>query len=241
MTAPVNVKLENPTIDVNDWKFQAAQWKELNTDLGNRDFFPLTIKAFYVIGVIYILCQSVDILLKHSNAVNVTFLPAYGVFASGIELLGRCLRGENKNWQNVNNLKKGYLWLSDCQDKNQHIDKKILIRTSKGSYSIDDLIALRHFSAHGQATINEKKEGESILKSMDLEILSSMPSLLAPALGKYWSDLIQKEEFCNQLAKADIIVLRKWPVFQSLKLFEMDEKGIYHSVTERFEEFHWQF
>jgi len=48
MEAPVNVKLETPTVTLDNWEEQAEQWKELNP--GNPAFYPLTVKAGYVSG-----------------------------------------------------------------------------------------------------------------------------------------------------------------------------------------------
>jgi len=94
MTAPVNVKLETPTVSIPGWDEEAKEWMSLNATVqGNPDFYPLTIKAAYIIGVIHDICESVTHLLAHRCARETTYIPAYGVFASGIELLGRCVRG----------------------------------------------------------------------------------------------------------------------------------------------------
>ena len=112
MTAPVNVKLQEPTIPVRDWADQAAQWVALNHDLGGNDeFYPLTVKAAYVIGVIHDLCECVSLLLSPKAKVNVTYLPAYGVFASGVELLGRCINGNMTDTGSSTDLERGFRWI----------------------------------------------------------------------------------------------------------------------------------
>ena len=95
MPAPVNMKLANPTMPVPDWSTQAAAWSTLNQEIGgNPDFYPLTVKAAYVVGVIHDICTSVTCLLQvRRELLPATYIPAYGVCASGIEILGRCILG----------------------------------------------------------------------------------------------------------------------------------------------------
>jgi hypothetical protein len=68
----------------------------------------LTIKAAYVIGIIYCICESVSILLSKPEKLKFTYIPAYGEFASGVELLGRCLRGNHKTYGNSKDLEAGF-------------------------------------------------------------------------------------------------------------------------------------
>jgi len=71
MEAPVNVAIADPSIPVGDWTAQAEQWRRLNANPdgpihGNEGFYPLTIKAAYVVGVIHGICESVAYLLQIS-------------------------------------------------------------------------------------------------------------------------------------------------------------------------------
>ncbi|MGB3905234.1 MAG: hypothetical protein WBB22_09945 [Anaerolineae bacterium] len=94
MGAPINVKVENPTDAGTNWQAEVPRWRSLNKQIGgNPDFYPLTIKGAHVIGVIHDICESVSCLLRYPNARQTTYIPAYGVFASGVEILGRCIRG----------------------------------------------------------------------------------------------------------------------------------------------------
>jgi len=64
MAAPINVKLQSPTVSIPGWGTEAAQWMALNEQIrGNPCFHALTVKAAYVIGVIHDICASVTILL----------------------------------------------------------------------------------------------------------------------------------------------------------------------------------
>jgi hypothetical protein len=87
-----------------------AEWQSLNAETpDSRDDWPaLAIKAAYTFGVIHDICESVDCLLKAPNAWPTTYLPAFGVCASGIELLGRSLNGdEQTEGTAVKNLSRG--------------------------------------------------------------------------------------------------------------------------------------
>jgi hypothetical protein len=238
MPAPINVKLHKPTITIPDWPQEAQEWEKLNQEVGgNSDFYPLTIKAAYVIGVIHDLCESVSHLLKYQNK-NTTYISAYGVFASGVELLGRCINGNSTTKDNTKDLNTGFKWLANS-DIQTVSDSDVLVATSSFNYTIEMLMALRHYAAHGQATSRKTGSGTYQFGNIDFEILSKMPPLLADGLERYWSDLQQSDELCNKLAKANVIALRNWPVGKSWLLFEKDKDGKYHGVYEIFSRFVW--
>jgi hypothetical protein len=246
MKAPVNVKLINPTESVDGWDEQAQQWLSINQDAGgNPDFYPLTIKGAYVIGVIHTICESVSVLLKNPNAKVTTYLPAYGVFASAIELLGRCINGNSTTRKTTEDLKTGFKWLGSSffedfkDDYEKFPDNVVLIQTTTYMYRVPHLVALRHLAAHGQATSGKTINGYYQFGYIDYEILAQFPSLLAKGLEDYWTKLRTDENLCNRLAKANIIALRKWPVFLSWSLFEADSSGNYLSIEEIFSKFNW--
>jgi hypothetical protein len=172
MPAPVNAFLEEPTYSAQEhrqareeWERQAEEWRQLNELLGNPDFFPLTIKAFYVFGVIHQICQCITLLLASRERENITSIPAYGVLASGIEVLGRCITGNSSAHRPENDLRAGLWWLAT--GSYQNVDgNHVLIETTR-RYSITDLVALRHFAAHGQAMMNR-------LVEFDREIFAQM-------------------------------------------------------------------
>jgi hypothetical protein len=245
--APVNVMLENPTIALDGWENQTRNWLSLNQDIGgNPGFYPLTIKAAYVIGVIYTLCESVTILLKAPNAKLVSYIPAFGVLSSGIELLGRCLRGDPGFEGSTADLRAGYRWLASCYFANYRGNYEtvppeiVLIQTRNYGYSITNLVALRHFAAHGQASSREIIPGSYEFGYIDFEIMEHIPHLLANGLESYWNEILVSETMCNNLAMANVIALRRWPVFQSWLLFEKDQSGKYQSITDRFSSFDWK-
>jgi hypothetical protein len=240
MAAPINVKLQAPTVDIPGWNQEASEWMNLNaTAHGNPGFYPLTVKAAYIVGIEHDLCESVSHLLTHPSVKTTTYIPAYGVFASGVEVLGRCINGNSTTHGNVADLKTGYKWLvSSLYDAVP--DTHVLITTNSYAYTIEMLVALRHFAAHGQATSRLTATGTYQFGNIDYEILSKMPRIIADGLERYWNKLQNGESLCNKLAKANIIALRNWPIFRSWMLFEKDESGKYHSITEIFNRFDWR-
>lgn len=240
MTAPINLKLQTPTVDIPGWEQEAKEWMVLNAAAhGNADFYPLTVKGAYAIGVEHDICESVSHLLAHQRAKTTTYIPAYGVFASGIELLGRCINGNETTHGSAADLKTGFKWLASSSHDTIP-DTHVLITTNGGFHTIEMLTALRHFAAHGQATTSVTPTGTYQFGDIDYEILSKMPPLIADGLERYWNQLQRDDNLCNKLAQANVIALRNWPVFRSWTLFERDPSGRYHSITEIFNEFDWQ-
>jgi hypothetical protein len=84
MVANLSLKLENPTVSITDWHIKAAQWQQLNNDMGvDSSLSALAIKALYVMGLIYNICESVSHLLsKKDFARQVAYIPAYGMYAT---------------------------------------------------------------------------------------------------------------------------------------------------------------
>ena len=240
MVAPVNVKLQTPTVPIPNWGQEASQWMALNAAVGgNRDFYPLTVKAAYVVGVEHTICESVSHLLTHPNAKTTTYIPAYGVFASGVELLGRSINGNSTTSQNTRDLKTGFKWLVSSSPHSV-LDSHVVITTTSSIYTVEMLAALRHFAAHGQATARMTAAGTYQFGNIDYEILSKMPPLVADGLERYWNQLQSDDSLCNRLAQANVIALRNWPVFLSWGLFERDASGTHHTITEIFNRFDWR-
>lgn len=234
MSAPVNAKLEAPTYPeeenkqaVQQWKEQAERWQQLNVLVGgNPDFYPLTTKAFYVFGVIYQICECVSILLD-SERRNITSIPAYGVLSSGIELLGRCVTGNLSTFKSEGDLRAGFWWLAKGSNLEPNGDY-ILIETTRQKYKITDLIALRNFAAHGQATMNHVVEFDNDIFT---QIFKPEKHLIGIGLDKYWAEVRNNEETCNKLARANVVPIQNAPLLKTLRLFGATP---YQSVYEIF-------
>ena len=108
-----------------------------------------------------------------------------------------------------------------------------LAATLNRQHTVRELVALRHFASHGQAT------SDPPLTGIDYDLLGYFPKLLAAGLEQWWKDLQDDDKPCNQLAKANVLPLRYWPVQKSWIMFEQDASGRYPSITEIFGEFDW--
>lgn len=218
----VPIRLADPNANV----YNATDWEQLRTGVANAQFTAVEIKAFYVVGLILEICASVDCLLKadslseddHPLAYEIfrsggRYLPAFGVFASGIELLGRCLTG-NDTPQVNENLKVGFDYLASpnvkprLSLKNTEAEKTYVITTSR-PYSIQHLIDLRNYAAHGQSTVAQKDAaGRRVPMSsppgIERELFTPLPRKMGGAIGTYWASLLRDADHCRRLARARI-------------------------------------
>ncbi len=231
MAAPINVKLPRPTSPDAVWLAAEPVWIQLNQEShGNPDFYPLTIKFAYVFGVIHGLSQCVYRLLRSLRS-DISLFPAYGVFASGVELLGRCLNGSDGVGSAGRDLTAGFNWLVEpiIDDDSSH---RVVIQTRAQAYDVGALVRLRHFTSHGQATLVGPQP------TFDDALLKPMPERMGTGLENYWWRLNNDDDFCERLGKADILQVRSWPILQSWISFQGDGRG--DSITGIFSRFDWQ-
>ena len=213
MTRPRLADVKVPVLD-------ALKWEQLRT-LAQADhtFAPVEVKAGYVIGLIDDICQSVQCLVKAEKAWPEKYLPAFGVFASAVDLFGRCLTGNRTLCVNEN-LRVGFWYLFHPSNipppKALSSDKAaaVLVTTSI-SYAVDDLVALRHYSSHGQAASKD-------LPSIDNQLLAQFPRPLGDAIETYWSALLNDAEYCRRLGDAliDPYANRAEPLKKTLACFQ---------------------
>lgn len=203
MPRSVPVSLASPNAPV----YRAKDWIEIGKLVGaNPQFTPLELKAFYVVGLIDDICQSVEWLLKAKDAWPDKYLPAFGVFASAVDLLGRCLTG-NTTADSLGNLAVGFQYIASPTSKPPaktvplaDQDTTVVVRTDYASYTIGSLIALRHYTTHGQAIVGK---GNS-LPEVDRELLASFPTRIGDAMEAYWQGLKGEVEFCERMGSATI-------------------------------------
>ncbi|MBN1315792.1 MAG: hypothetical protein JXA42_10000 [Anaerolineales bacterium] len=189
----------------------------------NQQFKTLEVKAFYIYGLIYDLCQSVECLLRQPNAWPYFYLPAYTILASAVELLGRCLRGDDRISGTAKiNIQTGFHFLANkIPLVPSDPDNIIVVSTSHQNYSISDLVAMRNFTAHGQAANN------ALPARIDSELMGNFPQLLGNAMENYWSSLQNDTHYCENLAKANIrpLVNRYEPIAKITTLFSIGCAG----------------
>lgn len=236
--APINVKLSIP----NDppWPLELRrEWQLLNLEAGgNPNFYPLTVKFIYTLGIIHDICLSVSCLLSvHRIHWSATYLPAYSVFASAIDILGRCIRGNSTTRENTADIKAGLKWLAQLPPNAD--DRYELIHTSSRAYSIQDLTTLRHYTAHGQATTNSGDSSQ--FREFDGNILEQLSPLLVSGLQRYWELLATDEGACNKLGEANILAVRSSPMSRMLQSFsQLDEHGANATIPSIFSRFDWR-
>jgi hypothetical protein len=219
------------------WQREAQSWKELTAGVGgNTDLDALTIKALYVLGIIRANCQAVTALMDAEILISAAFYPGYGVFASAVELLGRCIRGNNSDKGSSDDLVAGLQWLKAPTIKGykQVQIADTLIQTSR-NYSIEELTQLRHFSAHGQAVAG------SAVQSFDYQILGKMPALLGDGIEGYLRELRANVGLKNNLVNARITPYRASPLINTW-IFPLHDRNLFPAaVGDEFRQMDWKY
>jgi hypothetical protein len=205
--------------------YNDIEWQTIRDSSSvNSQFTPLEIKAFYVVGLLLEICASVDCLLK-ANSISKNehplahqvynaggrYLPAFGVFSSGIELLGRCLTG-NETADVNENLRVGFYYIGTPNHTPllHHIPMtEPVISATNRSYTVQDLIDLRNYAAHGQSVVGEKDPSgkrvpKNSLPGIERQLFVPLPQKLGDATDTYWARLQNNQEHCERLAKARI-------------------------------------
>jgi len=213
MTAPRLADANVPVV-------QANKWEQLKQLANAKDIFtPVEIKAYYIIGLVDDICQSVQCLVKADKGWPEKYLPAFSLFASAVDLLGRCLTGNRT--LNVNeNLRVGFWYLFHPTPTPPSRSLKpanataALVTTPHLPYTVTDLVALRNYSAHGQAAQNN-------LPGVDNELLAQFPEPIGDAMETYWSALQSDVEYCTRLGDAliDPYANRAEPLSKTLNYF----------------------
>jgi len=236
--APVNLRIPRPDPASPEWLSQEPGWVRLNLDVGgNENFFPLTVKAFYVIGLMLAACRGVTILLQDKRLFDTTYFPAYAVFSSSIDLLGRCLRGNPGTKGTQEDLAAGFQWLAkpDFPDFAHVPATHTLVSTQNASYSIRTLVSFRNYAAHGQAVSSQP------LPPFDYLVLEQFPPLLSRGMETYWSLLQTTELPCNSLAAALVTPYRNRPLFETLWSFKGGGGKPYPPIGDLFLDVDWTY
>lgn len=206
---------------IEEWADQAPKWQQIARGVILEDAFdPLSIKALYVTGLMFHLCFAVNVLLAADNPTAITFYPSYAIFASTVELLGRCITGNSTSGNTTVDITTGFYWLANpsINPCSAIQDDHILVKTRNFSYPISLLVALRHFTAHGQAVIKDKIKGvpDDFKFDFDPLLLGEFPPILASAIEAYLSQLTSNESLSTNLAKASIAPLHSEPIFETV-------------------------
>ncbi len=208
--------------DPNAPVYNGPEWQQIQAGIANREFTPVEIKALYVVGLVLEIGAGVDMLLRASDRVprgdsiawrvftsGGGYLPAYALFASGVELLGRCLTG-NEEPKGKEDLRAGFHYLAK-PSRTPRLSKipgtTQVVSTSRRSYTVQDLIDLRNYVAHGQSTTRRGARGRRIplgAPGVDNDLLSCLRKKMGDAMETYWASLQDIKRRCRMLGKARI-------------------------------------
>ena len=219
MNFSISLRRLSPIDSSPDWYNESNLWQKLNNDVGGDPSLPaLTVKAIYLTGTIFNICESVSFLLKHEDfARQVSYIPGYGVYASAIELLGRAVCGSANPRKSC--LKTGFQWLHQ-PSFTSYVNfggETSIIRTDQGQYSINELASLRNYAAHGQAV--------SDCYNVDYEIIIKLHRLLKLSISSYWTELQSSEHLCNNLATANIVPIRGLSILKFTSLMNQTQSS----------------
>jgi hypothetical protein len=233
MKRDVPISLADPMVHF----YNEDVWKNLGELAGiSNKFTALEIKAFYIVGLLYEIFQCVELLLQSEDAWETKYLPAFSLFASGIDLFGRCLAG-NSTFDLNSNLAIGFYYLVNhsavippkgISTPDQR--KIVVVETNAAKYSISHLISIQNFSAHGQAT-NQN------IPVLHVELLDSFPQKIGDSIETYWRGLQKEKELCERLgnARIDPYNNRIKPLTQIISRFS---EGL--AVSDLFYKLYWQ-
>jgi hypothetical protein len=232
-------KVIPPSVDYMDqWNLEAPAWRFVARGVVTDDAFdPLTLKAIYVTGLMLESCRAVHVLLGPENLTPTVFYPAFAVFASTIELLGRCINGNASHRNTGNDLATGFKWLHRpnpldfrCVPETQEV-----IATKNYPYTIADLVALRNFAAHGQAV------NLSEIRTFDFLILGEFPPIVSRGVAGYLAALPSSEYLSTGLAKASVSPFRNDPIFQVVWEFMSDPHTFPSKVAAAINQMDWTY
>lgn len=165
---------------------------------------PFSAKALYVIGTLRHSVEAADKLLYRDGRASwrgAFYVSAYLELATGVELLGRCLRGDWKTGADSESkrLRRGLSYIGGLDSCDMGAT---IITTRSQSYTICQCKMLRNYAAHGSAIT------ESFASlAFDPEFISELQRLLTDGVQHYWAELMNPHctEIRENLAGAAVL------------------------------------
>jgi len=258
-----DVILSATTSAIPEWRAEAPCWEVLYSDAHmSAAVNTLTVKARYVTGVILAYCRSVEILLRREHLISTTYLPAFALFASAVDLIGRCVTGNSTNYpkklrQDLDDVTIGFKWLAAPSASRYEAVKvsQDLVKTRSGKHSIDELVALRHYCAHGQAMHNlvdrygmnpnrlvpTNRHVDCPMQNLDYLLLGEMPPVIGEALEAYLTELRTSDALAANLAKAGVLPFLDRPIFDSAWDFPADADTYPRAIGDTIRAMDWTY
>jgi len=239
---PPPINLPDDQILSSAWDAQTASlWAQLNLGVnGHPGLTALTVKAIHVLGVAYQHARAVDILQTSQASKETIWLPAFGAFASSVELLGRAFNG-NAHKRDSTHLKRGFELVLNADAsgliaRTATPDDKLRKTLGTREYSVKTLAQIRHFAAHGQANANETGRVPS---TVDRALLPAVKPMFAAALERYWAALNTDLDARKALAEAKIEPIRAGAIGDLLKVLQGTPSSGPRSLTQLFDSLRW--
>lgn len=88
------------------------------------------------------------------------------------------------------------------------IPENAVVLTAGRDYTVQDLIDLRNYAAHGQTTSGQRDAARRVRPmpsppGIEKEIFAILPSKMARAVDTFWTRLQYDQDHCSRLAKSE--------------------------------------
>ena len=112
---------------------------------------------------------------------------------------------------------------------------RVVVTTKNSPYTINDLVSIRNYTAHGQAIASDE------LKQFDYLILAEFPLIFGNAIERYFNLLMSSHKVAENLAKASVIPYRPRPIFDSLWATNVSMSDFVSSLGDVIREMDWSY
>lgn len=190
-----------------------AEWTAAGQILPGQTLTPFTAKALYAFGMMRHLIESAGWALKHKPPYQCFYISAYLLTCGAIELLGRCVSGDESEGSGAG--RRLTYGLREIASPSQDSDEgEIVVRTNHWHYTIRDCVALRNFCAHG-ASVGDVR--------IDVELVDEILKNLSNAMDACWDRLAAPadDEFRESLSRAAIAPIFVGPGLNAILVADM--------------------
>jgi hypothetical protein len=157
-----------------------AEWRAAGQISPDQALTPFAAKALYAFGMMRHLIESAGWALTHKPPYQCFYISAYLLSCGAIELLGRCVSGDESEDRGAGRrLRCGLRRIASLPQDSD--DTSVVVATNHWHYTIGNCVALRNFCAHGASA------GEV---TIDVELVDEILKKLSNAMDDYWGQLV---------------------------------------------------
>jgi len=157
-----------------------AEWIAAGRISSDQALTPFTAKALYAFGMMRHLIESAGWALTHRPPYQCFYISAYLLSCGAIELLGRCISGDDREDKGSGSrLRCGLRQIAALSQDSD--DEQVVVITNHWRYTVGDCVALRNFCAHG-ASVGHAR--------IDVELVDEILKKLSGAMDDYWNQLV---------------------------------------------------